>query len=40
MLNGKNKHLGYYDTPEAGHAAYCKAASELHGEFANTGQGK
>jgi hypothetical protein len=35
-LNGKRKHLGYYHTPELGHAAYCKAALELHGEFART----
>jgi len=34
MLNGKLKSLGYFDTPEAAHAAYCKAATELHGSFA------
>jgi hypothetical protein len=28
--------LGRHKTPEAAHAAYCKAAHELHGEFART----
>lgn len=31
---GKKNHLGSFPTPEAAHAAYCKAASEMHGEFA------
>ena len=35
--NWKRKHLGLFTTPEAAHAAYCKAALELHGEFANFG---
>jgi hypothetical protein len=33
-INGVTKHLGYYPTPELAHMAYCKAAAELHGEFA------
>ena len=36
-LNGSRKSLGFFATPEAAHDAYCKAAAELHGEFANTG---
>lgn len=33
-LNGIRKHLGVFDTAEAAYAAYCKAAVELHREFA------
>jgi hypothetical protein len=36
-VNGKNKHLGRYNTPEAAHAAYCKASDVLHGEFGRAG---
>lgn len=34
---GKTIHLGRFDTTLAAHRAYCKAAVELHGEFANFG---
>jgi len=32
-VDGRKRHLGLFDTPEAAHAAYCKASTELHGEF-------
>lgn len=35
-INGKNKALGQYKTPEAAHAAYCKASAELRGEYGRT----
>ena len=33
-VGGKAQHLGYFATPEAGHAAYCMAATRIYGEFA------
>jgi hypothetical protein len=33
-FRGKNIHLGYFHNPEDAHAAYCRAAVELYGEFA------
>ncbi len=32
--NGREIHLGYFNTREAAHAAYCEAAPKHHGEFA------
>jgi len=37
-INYKVRYLGLFATPELAHAAYCKAAAELHGEFANFGE--
>jgi len=33
-LEGKRRSLGLHATPELAHAAYCRAAAELHGKFA------
>lgn len=38
MVGGKQAKLGRFDTPEEAYAAYCTAARELHGKFANTGE--
>jgi hypothetical protein len=38
QINGKRIFLGYFVCPKEAHAAYCKAADELHGEFANYGE--
>lgn len=32
--DSKKNHLGYFDSAEEAHAAYCEAARELFGEFA------
>jgi hypothetical protein len=37
-INKKRIFLGLFHTAEAAHAAYCKAAAEMHGEFANLGE--
>lgn len=34
QIDGRQISLGYHDTPELAHRAYCGAASKLHGEFA------
>lgn len=34
---GTNTHLGVFDTVEAAHVAYCKAAKRMHGKFGNAG---
>lgn len=34
--NGKNMHLGLFETPEAAHEAYKQAANDNFGEFART----
>ena len=34
VVNGKHHWLGYFDEPNAAHAAYCEAAVRLHKDFA------
>lgn len=34
---GRREHLGYFNFPEDAHAAYCRRAVILRGEFANSG---
>lgn len=36
-IDGRNKNLGHFDTPQEAHAAYCAAAVSQWGEFANDG---
>jgi AP2 domain/HNH endonuclease len=36
MLNGKRKHLGYFNERELAATAYARASAELHGEFGRT----
>jgi hypothetical protein len=35
-INGKLKHLGYFNTKEEAHAAYCEASAKFHKEFGRT----
>lgn len=36
-INGRNKTIGYFKTPEEAHEAYCKKAKEIYGEFWSAG---
>lgn len=33
-IDGRNRHIGVFETAEEAHAAYCKKANEVFGEFA------
>jgi hypothetical protein len=35
-VNYKIHFLGYFDTPEEAHAAYCEASKKYHGQFGRT----
>jgi hypothetical protein len=35
-INGQQNHLGFYDTAEQAHEAYCDASAKYHGEFGRT----
>jgi hypothetical protein len=37
-VDGKNKHLGYFNTAELAHNAYCVASRLFFGKFHNTGE--
>ena len=34
-VEGRDKHLGYFNTPELAYEFYCLATEMLHGSFAN-----
>lgn len=35
-VDGRKKGLGYYNTAQEAHAAYCEASKKYHGEFGRT----
>jgi len=37
-VDGKSKHLGYFNTVEEAHNAYCEASTIFFGKFHNTGE--
>jgi hypothetical protein len=36
---GHHRYLGYFDTPEQAHHAYCRAARQMHGKYMRTKRG-
>lgn len=36
-INGLEKYLGSFSTPEEAYSKYCEASKQLHGQFSNTG---